>query len=279
VLTAVAALFLLPLWWILVFSLRSPGQPPLPHLEWWPAAPAWSNFTRLSEFIPIARQTRNSLLVGLAAVPLTLVTASWAGYVMARARPAVRRLLILWALLILLVPATALWLTRFVIFRQMGLVNSLWALIVPAAGGTSPLYALLFCWTFRRIPREVFEAARLEGAGHWAIWSRIALPLSRPTIVTVAVLSFSFYWSDLISPLLYLKLESQYTLPAGLLSLQQMDVTDGPLLMAGAVVSLLPVVLLFLLAHRFFWPDEMLLRPVGVQTSRADGESPNANRD
>jgi multiple sugar transport system permease protein len=149
--------------------------------------------------------------------------------------------------------------------QEPGLANSLWALIVPAIGGTTPFYVLLFYWTFRRIPREVFEAARLEGADHWRIWAGVAMPLARPTMVTVGVLAFSFYWSDLISPLLYLRSESRYTLPVGLHALQQMDMTDGPLVMAGAVVALLPVVAAFLIAHRFFWPDEMLLRPVGFQ--------------
>lgn len=270
---AAALAFLLPFWWLVVISLRPPGLPPPLSIEWWPADPAWRNYRQLFDLVPLLRQAGNSLLVGLVAVPLTLITASWAGYAIANLSARIRHRLVVGAVLAMLVPVTALWLTRFVIFKSLGLMNSLGALIVPALGGTNPFYVLLFYWTFRRIPREVFEAARLEGAGHWTIWSRIALPLSRPTMVTVGVLSFSFYWSDLISPLLYLKSEANYTLPIGLSALQQMDVTDGPLLMAGAVVALLPIVVAFLVAHRFFWPDEMLLRPLGFRRSGAEGES------
>lgn len=269
--SVLALAFLLPLWWIVVQSLRPVGQPPPLGVEWWPAEPAWENYRRLSELVPIVRQAGNSLLVGLCAVPLTLLTASWAGYAMAAARPVWRRRLVLWSILMLLIPATALWLTRFLIIRKLGLMDSAAALVAPALAGTSPLYALLFCWTFLRIPREMFEAARLEGAGHFGVWARIAMPLARPTTVTVSILAFAFYWSDLLSPLLYLKRETTYTLPVGLSALQQMDITDGPILMAGAVVAIVPVLLLFLLAHRFFWPDEMFLRPLGFRGAGSQG--------
>jgi multiple sugar transport system permease protein len=104
------------------------------------------------------------------------------------------------------------------------------------------------------VPRETFDAARLDGAGPVDTWWRLALPEARPAAVSVAVLAFVFYWSDLISPVLYLKSEERYTLPVGLSSLGQMDVTDTPLLMAGIVVATAPVLLAFLLAQRFFWP-------------------------
>lgn len=264
VMGGVAVSFLLPIWWVVVMSLRPTGRPPSTSIEWWPGSPAWENYHRLFELVPLLRQTGNSLLVGLAAVPLTLITASLAGYAMANVGARLRKRLVTGTLLLMLVPVTALWLTRFAIFKQLGLMNSPLALILPALSGTNPFYILLFYWTFRRIPHEVFEAARLDGAGHGRIWARIALPLARPTMVTVSVLTFSFYWSDLISPLLYLKSETRYTLPVGLSALQQMDITDGPLVMAGAVVALLPIVLMFLVAHRFFWPDEMLMKPLGI---------------
>lgn len=260
----VSILFLLPFWWVFVMSLRPVGGAPPLSVPWWPDDPRFGNYVRLFELVPFARQAGNSFLVSLVAVPLTLLTASLAGYALAHLTRALRERLVLGAVLLMLVPVTALWLTRFVLFKQLGLINHLAALVVPALGGTNPFYVLLFYWTFRRIPREVFEAARLEGAGHGTIWWRVALPLARPTMVTVGVLAFSFFWSDLISPLLYLKSESKYTLPVGLSALQQMEVTDGPLVMAGAVVVLLPVVILFLMAHRFFWPDEMLLRPLAA---------------
>lgn len=257
---AVAGLFLLPLWWVLVASLRPPGLPPSVTLEWLPNPQGWSNYLRLFELIPLTTQLRNSLFVELFAVPLTVLTASWAGFAMALSRPPFQRGLVILALLLMMVPSTALWLTRFLLLKNLGLIDTPWALIAPTIAGTSSFYVLLFFWTFRRIPRETLEAARLDGAGVFTLWSRIAMPLARPTGITVAILAFSYYWSDLTSPLLYLRSEEKYTLPVGLQVLQQMDSTSSSLLMAAAVIMLLPVLLLFLILQHSLGFGGQLLR-------------------
>jgi multiple sugar transport system permease protein len=268
---AVAGLFLLPLWWVLVASLRPLGLPPSPTLEWLPDLEGWRNYLRLFETVPLANQLRNSLFVELFAVPLTLLTASWAGFAMALSRPPFRRWLVILAVLLMMVPTTALWLTRFLLFKNLGLIDTPWALIAPAMAGTSPFYVLLFFWNFRRIPREMLEAARLDGAGVLALWARIAMPLARPTSMTVAILAFSHYWSDLSSPLLYLRSEEKYTLPVGLQVLQQMDSTSSPLLMAAAVVMLIPVLLLFLVLQYPLGFSGQLLRSWTTRLSASDG--------
>jgi multiple sugar transport system permease protein len=250
---AVAALFVVPLVWVVSASLRRPNMPPPRTIEWIPEPISWSNYVRIFDLFPLASYIGNSLLVATIAVPATIVTASWAGFAMAQLPQAGRRRLLVFAVMLLMVPSTALWLTRFVIFRYLGLIDTVWALIAPAVMGSSPLYVLLYYWTFRRVPAEVFPAARLDGAGLVETWARIAMPLARPTTVAVAVLSFAFYWSDFVSPLLYLKSESNYTLPVGLQILKQMDATNWPLLMVGAVIITTPVVVLFLLIQRHIW--------------------------
>jgi multiple sugar transport system permease protein len=242
---AIVALFVLPLVGAIGWSLRQPGLPPPRGLEWLPRPIAWSNYRRIFEVVPLLRYTANSFLVVGLAVPLTLITASWAGLSMA-----------LLAVLLRLVPVTALWLTRFVFFARLGLLDSVWALIAPALMGSSPFFVLLYYWTFRRVPHAIFESARLDGAGTLRLWARIALPLARPTTITVAVLTFVMYWRDFIAPLLYLRSEQFYTLPVGLRLLQQLVRTDWPLLLAGSVVMTTPIILVFLLAQRFFWPED-----------------------
>jgi multiple sugar transport system permease protein len=155
----------------------------------------------------------------------------------------------------LMVPVTALWLTRFVIYKWIGVIDSLWAVILPAFMGTSPFYVLLFYWTFSRIPPELFEAARLEGAGAPRVWASIAIPMSKPAVVAVGVLAFVLYWSNFIDPLLYLNNQQNYTLPVGLQALQQFVPTDFPLLMAGSVLITVPVVIMFMFAQRWFLED------------------------
>jgi multiple sugar transport system permease protein len=151
-----------------------------------------------------------------------------------------------------MVPLTAVWLTRFVLFKEAGLIDTPWALIAPAAMGTSPFYALLFLWTFLRVPSDIYEAARLDGAGAFRIWAGIAMPLARPTSVAVAALAFTVYWSSFIDPLIYIRSTEKQTLPFALQMLFQLDRTNWPLLMAGAVMVTAPVVVLFLVFQRAF---------------------------
>jgi multiple sugar transport system permease protein len=248
----VAAVCLLPFWWMLMASLRQPGLPPPTTVEWLPGQPSVESYASVFELLPFGRYLLNSLAVVVLAVPLTIVTASLAGLGMALLERRARVTLVVLSVMLLLVPVTALWLTRFLVVRWIGLGDSLLALVLPALAGSSPFFVLIYYWTFRRLSREVFEMARLDGAGPFATWRRIGLPLARPATVAVAVLTFILYWSDFISPLLYLRSPDLYTLPLGLRQLQQLDRGDWPILMAGAVLLTVPAVLFFLLVQRRF---------------------------
>ncbi len=255
---ALTLLFLLPLFWAGVNSLGAVDAPPPRTVVWWPADPRWDNYAMLFELLPVGRYLRNSLLVVAGAVPLTVLTASAAGFGMAQLdEPAYRRLL-LFSVAVLMVPGASVWIARFQILRWLGLLDTLWALIAPAFAASSPLFVLLYTWNFRRIPAELFEAAWLEGISARAAWWRLAMPLARPTTVAVIVLTVVLYWSDFVSPVLYLYDPGRYTLPVGLQVLKQLDPTAWPLLMAGAVLMTLPVIALFILLHRFFLSDHSL---------------------
>lgn len=249
---AVAALFLLPIALLVSMSLRPIGRPLTRHLEGIPRPLAWENYSTVFELIDIWRMAGNSLFVVALAVPLTIVFSSWAGFAIAQL-PAVWRLrLLALSFAMMMVPLTALWLPRFLLFKEVGLIDSRFALIVPSLGGTSPFYVLLFLWTFRRLPPGLAEAARLDGAGPFRIWAEIAMPLARPTIVAVGTLAFVRYWGNFIDPLLYIRSTDKMTLPYGIELLHQMDRTNWSLLMAGSVLVVLPVALVFLLSHRAF---------------------------
>jgi multiple sugar transport system permease protein len=246
------ALFLAPIWFMLTTSLRQIGVPLSRQLEWWPQAPAWENYAAAFDLGHLGRAALNSGFVVLLAVPLTIAVASLAGFALAQMPQRVRMALTLLSVVVLMTPITAVWLPRFVLFKEAGLLDSRLALIVPAFGGTSPAFVLLFLWTFLRVPAEVFEAARLDGAGAWRIWAQIALPLARPTSVAVGMLAFVFYWGNYIDPLLYLRSPEKMTLPYALEFLHQLDPTNWPILMAGAVLVTAPVALVFLAAQRSF---------------------------
>ena len=250
---AVAAVFLVPGLWVVAASLRRPGLAPPTTIEWLPDPVAWSNYAHVFEILPLARYLGNSLLVAGLAVPLTILVASWAGFAMAQLPPRARYALLALAVVVRMVPLTAVWLTRFLVLRELGLIDTILALLAPVWMGSSPFFVLIFYWAFRRQPAALFEAARLEGLGALRIWATIAMPLARPAVAAVALLTFVQYWSDFMNPLLYLKADDRYTLALGLRVLQQLDATNWPLLMAGAVVMMLPVVLLLVVAQRAFW--------------------------
>lgn len=249
---AVAVLFLLPLLWMVTAALREPGLPPPRSVEWLPTNPTPANFAEVFELLPFGRYLLNSLAVVAMAVPLTLITASMAGFAMAQLARGSRIVLVVLSVALLLVPVTALWLTRFLLLQWAGLTDTLFVLVIPALAGSSPLFVLLFYWVFRRMDHEMFETAHLEGAGPLTVWARIAMPNTRAMSVAVAVLTFLMYWSDFISPLLYLRDQDLYTLPLGLRQLQQLDPTDWPLLMAGSVMLVVPAILFFLLVQHLF---------------------------
>ena len=243
----VALLFLLPLYWAVIVSLRPAGTAPSTTLEWWPHAFHWENYTDVFRTVPMGLYARNSLIVVAIATPLTLLTASWAGFALTQLPCRWRRGLVTASVALLLVPGMAVWNFRFHILNFFGLVDSLAALIVPALAGGSPLFVLLFYWAYWRIPHELYESARLDGAEAWTVWRRVAWPLARPMTAAVALLAFVLFWGDFSTPVLYIFRTDLYTLPIGLQLLRQMDATNLPLLMAGSMLMTLPVVVLFLL--------------------------------
>lgn len=245
-----ALVFLLPLVWMVVYSLRTPGLPPPRGLEWLPRPLSWGNYRTLFEILPFGRYLLNSVVVTGLGVTLTLLSASLAGFGMAQLNRANRRRLLVLSIGLLMIPITSLWLTRFLLFAWLKWTDTYLALLAPAFMGSSPFFILLFYWAFRRLPEGLIEAARLEGASLLTAWRRVGLPLVRPTTGVVAVLTFILYWNDFINPLLYLKSQPMFTLAVGLQQLQQLDRTNWPILLAGSLVMTLPLIGLFILIQR-----------------------------
>jgi multiple sugar transport system permease protein len=249
---AAAALFLAPIGFMFTTSLRQIGVPLSRQLEWFPQSPSWDNYPVALDLARMGQSALNSAFVVVLAVPLTILVASLAGFAMSQLPQGTRLILTLVSFAVLMTPVTAVWLPRFVLFKEAGLLDSRLALVVPALGGTSPFFVLLFLWTFLRIPNEIYESARLDGAGALRVWTGIAMPLARPTIVAVGMLAFVSYWGNFIDPLLYLRSPEKMTLPYSLQILHQLDSTNWPLLMAGAVLVTAPVVLVFAVAQRSY---------------------------
>lgn len=249
---AVTALFALPLLFMVSGSLRRPGLPPPRTPELVPDPVVVGNYGRAFALVDLGLTTLNSLLVAALVVPLTVLVASWAGFALLALPERLRRLVVAASLVALMIPLTALLVPRFALFETLGLTDTYVPLVAPALLGTSPFYVLLYHWSFRRLPVELYDACRLEGLAPLATWRRVAMPLVRPVTVAVAVLAFITSWGNFLDALVYLFDADLYTVPLGLRSLAELDRTNFPLLLAGAVAATAPVVAVFLVAQRWF---------------------------
>jgi multiple sugar transport system permease protein len=201
------------------------------------------------------RYLTNSLLVVAAAVPITLLFSSLAGFGLSQLPNPLRTQLLQLTIALLLIPSAAVWLFRYQILNWLGLIDSLWALILPSFAASNPLFVLLFYWAFRRVPTDMYDAARLDAAGAWTIWSQLAMPLVHPTSVGVIVLTFIMYWSDFVGPVLYIFNPQHYTLPVGMQLINQLGSQNYALIMAAAVFITGPVLIMFFFLQRFFLTD------------------------
>jgi len=248
----VASLFLIPLALMVSGSLRRAGAPPPRTPELVPEPISFANYGRALDVVDLARHTLNSLLVAALVVPLTVLVASWAGFALSQLRGRIEKVFVALSFVALMVPATALLVPRFALFRTLELTNTYVPLIAPALIGTSPFYVLVYWWSFRRVPREVFDAAAVDGGTALETWRSVAMPLVRGTTAAVALLAFIFTWGNFLDPLIYLFDARLFTLPLGLRSLAQLDAANYPVLLAGAVFATAPVIAAFVVAQRFF---------------------------
>jgi multiple sugar transport system permease protein len=198
---------------------------------------------------PVLRWFLNSLLAASLHAVLVLAVASTAAYALARMRFRGRRALFAVIVATLFVPPFALLIPNYLIVDQLGWLDSLAVLVVPGAASAFGVFFLR--QFFVSLPVELEEAAELDGANRWQIFSRVVLPLARPALATLAVLSFLTNWNDFLWPIYVLFSPDRLTLPPGLATLQSAYVTDYPVIMAGAVLASVPVLVLFVIAQRY----------------------------
>ena len=245
-----AVLSLAPLLWMLSVSLMPRGEAsqfPPPFL---PSQPTLEGYRDLFATAGLGRNFANSLLVSAAITALSLLLNTMAGYAFAKLRFAGRERMFQLLLAALVVPAQVAMLPLFLMMKQLGLVNSYWGVIVP--GMASVFGSFLVRQYARSIPDALIEAARIDGAGELRIFFRIVLPLLKPVLVTLATFTFMGAWNDFMWPLIVLTDQQHYTLPVALAALSREHIMEVELMMAGAVVTVLPVLLLFLLLQRYY---------------------------
>ncbi len=255
-LAAFALLALAPLAWMVSVSFMPMGEAsgfPPPLL---PSAVTLDNYSELFARTGIGRAFANSLVVSLGITLGSLAINTAAGYAFAKLRFRGRDRLFQMLLAALVVPAQVAMLPLFLLMKQLGLVNTLGGVVVPALAGVFGIF--LVRQYARSIPDALLEAARIDGAGELRIFVQVVLPMLKPVLVTLAIFSFMAAWNDFMWPLIVLADQGQYTLPVALAALSREHIMDVEMMMAGAVVTVLPVLMLFLALQRWYMQGLLL---------------------
>jgi multiple sugar transport system permease protein len=250
-LAGVASLFALPILVMIFSSLKSPVELAVNPFALLPESWHWENYAAAMQAVPWWRYFFNSLLLCTGCVVGSTISCSMAAWSLAWIDWKGRRWMFLLVVATMLLPWQVTMVPRFVLISSVGLYDSLWAIILPTFLGDA-FYIFLLRQFFLSLPRELMEAGRLDGLGHWGLFWRIGLPLSRPAIATVAIFQFVATWNDFSGPLLYLDDPDKFPLAYGLERFVSSYGDQTHLLLAAAVLFTLPMVVLFFLAQRAF---------------------------
>ncbi len=250
-LALIALFFLLPLLWMLTTSFKSTGEVARSDLGFLPKEVSTTSFSTIlgAPQTPVLRWFVNSLLAALGQTLLVLVVATMAAYALARLEFPGKKLLTGLVLATLFVPPISLLIPNYVLVAQLGWLDSLSAVIVPGAAGAFGVFFLR--QFFLSLPVELEEAALIDGAGRWRIFLSVIVPLSKPALATLALLTFLGNWNDFLWPLYVLFSPDKLTIQPGLSTLQSAYTTDYATIMAGGVIASLPVLVLFVISQRF----------------------------
>jgi ABC-type glycerol-3-phosphate transport system permease component len=243
--------FLFPVVWAFGASLKPLGEvyrfPPT--FFSWP--PRWQNYPEALSKFPFGLFILNTFVITIASMVGQVLTASLVGYAFARLRWRGRDFWFICLLATMMLPGQVLLIPHYLLFYNLGWVNTYKPLIVPAWLGGGAFFIFLFRQFFKGIPRELEDAARVDGATEFQIYFRVFLPLAKPILITVAIMSFIGHWKEFMTPLIYLSDYTRYPIALGLRMYQMEGGVFVHYLMAASVVALFPLLLLFFLAQRY----------------------------
>jgi putative chitobiose transport system permease protein len=254
-LAGIAMVMLLPLLWLVSTAFKAPtenifGFPP----QFIPQSPTFSNFVKVWQTNPFGRYFFNSTLVASITVSLNLLFCSLAAYPLARLTFKGREVIFSLIVSTILIPFQIVMIPLYILIVQLGLKNSYLGIVFP--GIASAFGIFLMRQAFQSVPKELEEAARIDGCSELGIWWNIMIPAVRPALVTLAIFVFIGSWSDFLWPLLVLDQPDYYTLPLGVARLAGSFSLDWRLIAAGSVISIAPIVALFVFLQSYIVPTE-----------------------
>ena len=246
-----ALLMVLPFLWMLSTSLKSQGEAMVYPPQWIPNPPLWSNYVDVVRSFPFATYAFNSLKIALLGTSGQLISTTLAAYAFARMSFPGRNVIFAALLATLMIPGQVTMIPTFILFNALGWVNTHYPLIVPAWFGGA-FGTFLIRQFFHTVPNDYSEAATIDGAGHWQILSRIYVPLAKPVLATLALFTFMNHWNEFLLPVIYLTDPGKLTLTVGLSTFRQQYSTLYHYLMAGTLLSIIPIFVLFVILQKYF---------------------------
>jgi multiple sugar transport system permease protein len=251
ILAFIAVIVLIPMIWMFITSIKPKNQLFTKDIQWWPDPPTLDNYKTLinNPSTPIVSWFTNSVLISVIVTVLVLAVDSLAAYAYARMDFVGRNVLFKLLLFTLFLPGILFLVPNFLTVNALGLRNNYLGVILPALAGVFGVFFMR--QFFETIPKELEEAAHIDGANTLQTFWSIALPLAKPALATLGVITFLGSWNDFLWPLLILQDRSLQTLPIGLRSLQGSYTSEYGLMMAGAVVAAVPVLILYVVLQRF----------------------------
>lgn len=245
-----AVVAMIPFLWMISTSLKSRGALMSIPIEWIPDEPTLDAYGEVFSRFPFMRTIGNSLFISVAFTLITLISASMAAFAFAKIRFRGSDVILKLYLAMMMIPTQVTMIPLFIIMNRLGLIDSYASVILPSI--FKPFAVFMLVQQMRSVPNDFLDAARVDGAGIFTVYTRIALPMCAPTLATLAVTTFMESWNDYLWPLLMLTDRNKMTLPIALSTLNGQYNTEYNVLMAGSLISMIPIIIIYLCAQKQF---------------------------
>ena len=243
-------IMLFPFAWMISASLKTNLEVFQYPIRWLPENPRWENYINIWKRIDFLTYYKNTLVLTVLVTIFSLITSSLAAYAFSKINFPERNSLFLLYVATIAVPFQVIMIPQFIMMRNLGLNDTLWALVLIQS--FSPFGVFLLRQFYMSIPNELCEAARIDGLSDFGIYRKIVLPLSKPALATLAIFQFVFVWNDYLGPLIYLSSDKNKTIQLGIKKFVTQYSTEYSLIMAASVVALVPVVILFIFTQKYY---------------------------
>jgi ABC-type glycerol-3-phosphate transport system permease component len=254
VITAFGVLLIIPFFWAVSTSLKPAGQEFTYPPKWIPEPFMWENYRIALTLLPFGTFLKNTLIITVFATIGSVLTASLSGYAFARLQFPGKNILFMLCISTMMLPYVVTLVPTFILFKLLGWVDTFYPLIVPSWFGGGAFFIFLCRQFFMTLPLEYDDAAKIDGANEWLIYSRIIMPLSRPVVITILIFNFVDRWNDFMGPLVFLHSMEKRTIAIGLRTFltSMTERSDWNYLMAASVATIIPILILFFIAQKYF---------------------------